>query len=246
MRRCEFIAALGGAVAWPLRLVRFVFLLMLLTDLGEVTAFGEGRWFELDYDDITITYDLTTVQMIQPGKFTIISTTIYHPDVMKFKLVVLDTLRSYCRLPDGKYDPPVKLFTLGKPDMPVEKIEIETKQTDNGGSKKFKHVIWRMPYRKLARNGQTGLEEDIGFFTCEGPAVKSADEDYEEMRSVTMNGTSMKEMYDCKHGVMGTFIHTDDPLSKVIAGTNIRGAFLKAYLGLCRAVTGEAPYISEE
>jgi hypothetical protein len=43
----------------------------------------------------TRTYDLRTVQIIQPGRFTIVSTSIDDADVMKLELKVLDTLRSY-------------------------------------------------------------------------------------------------------------------------------------------------------
>jgi hypothetical protein len=61
----------------------------------------------------TQTYDLSTVQMIEPGRFTIIGTSIDNADVMKLELKVLDTLRTYCNRPDGKYSPPVDIFTLG-------------------------------------------------------------------------------------------------------------------------------------
>src|SRR5260370_18215306 len=156
----------------------------LFADVRQATALGDTRWVELDYGARTITYDLTTVQMIAPGKFTIISTTVDHPDVMKLNLAVLDTLRSYCNQPDGKYAPPVELFLLGKPDMPVEKIEVETKPASRG--KNFKNVSWRPPYRKLALN--------LRFFDCEGSAVESADEEYAWMRFRIMNGLPAKEM----------------------------------------------------
>ena len=66
----------------------------------------------------TRTYDLSTVQMIQPGRFTILSTSIDDADVMKFELKALYTLRSYCKRSDGSYPPPTDLFTLGPPDLP--------------------------------------------------------------------------------------------------------------------------------
>jgi len=47
-------------------------------------------------------YDLRTVQMIQPGRFTILSTEIDGGDLMTLELKVLDTLRTYCKRPDGK------------------------------------------------------------------------------------------------------------------------------------------------
>jgi hypothetical protein len=57
-----------------------------------------------------------------------------------------------------------------------------------------------------------------------------------------MNGASQKEMYDCKHGVVGLFLDIDDPPSKVIASTDVNYHFLRAYLNLCWKVTGEWPY----
>jgi hypothetical protein len=68
----------------------------------------------------TRTYDLRTIQMIQPGRFTILSTSIDDADVMKFELKALDTLRSYCKRPDGSYPPPTDLSTLGPPDLPIK------------------------------------------------------------------------------------------------------------------------------
>ena len=41
----------------------------------------------------TQTYDLGTVQIVQPGRFTIISTSIDDPDVMRLELKVLAALR---------------------------------------------------------------------------------------------------------------------------------------------------------
>src|SRR3974377_1519425 len=52
-------------------------------------------------------YDLQTVHMIQPGRFTILRTQIDEGDLMTLELKVLDTLRrDYCKRPDGKYPPP--------------------------------------------------------------------------------------------------------------------------------------------
>jgi hypothetical protein len=222
------------------RLLRPVFFLML-TSAGQATTLNEGKWVEFDYDADTITYDLTTVQMIGPGKFTVISMTVDHPDVMRLKLKVLDTLRSYCTRLDGKYPPPIELFMLGKPDMPVENIEVKSKQIDRAGTK-FKNVIWRLPYSKLALNQKSGPEETISFFDCEGPAVGSIDEEYTKLRSLIMNGIFAKELYDCKRGVMGLFVNNDDPLTKAITSTNVSGAYLRAYLRLCQNVTGQLPY----
>jgi hypothetical protein len=199
---------------------------------------GAERWVELKYSDETITYDLETVRMIQPGRFTVISTATHHPDVMRFRLKVLDTLRSYCSKPDGQYEPPSEIFLLGTPDMPIKKIEVTTKPV-SGTARRFKNVVWRLPYQAMA----IGAEENVGFFDCEGPNVDSIEKEYNESRADIMNGTTSKELYDCNNGVMGTFIHVEDPLSKAHTTTNIGGSFMTAYLRLCRAITGQYPFL---
>ena len=199
----------------------------------------QDRWIEIDYPDQTITYDLKTVRPIQPGKFTIISTNIYKPDVLRLHLRVLDTLKGFCARPDGQYQPPTDLFVLGPPDRPVEKIVVKTRPV-SGNGKKFKNVVWKLPYSKTA----SGSKEDVDFFDCEGPAVGSTDKEYQELRSSIMNGTTSKELYDCRRGVMGWFLHKDDPFSKAMLTTNIKGAFLIAYMRLCYALTNQMPYLS--
>jgi hypothetical protein len=199
------------------------------------------RFLELSNDGDVTTYDLTTVQIILPGKFTVIGTTIDNPDVMKLELTALDTLRSYCGKPDGTYSPPDGLFTLGKPDMPVANITVKSGQTKIGEkSYAFKQVIWGLPYRRVA----IGSEERPSFFDCEGPQVKSKDDEYQGLRSLFLNGIRRKTMYDCKRGVMGVFIHEDDDVSKVISGT-VRGGFLRDYIALCRKLGTADPYLPQ-
>lgn len=220
------------------RLLRLAFLLVLPAIAGQAAALDQDRWVEFDYENETITYDLTTVQMIDPGRFTITSRVIDHPDVMRLKLAVLTTLRPFCAQPDGQYAAPEELFMLGKPDMPIKKIDVKT-QPPRLGAKKFKDVAWWLPYRRLA----IGTQEEMSFFDCEGPAVESADAEYLELRSFIVNGMPRKELYDCRHGVVGGFLHSDDPPSKAISGTVMRGAFLQAYTRLCPTVVGGVPYI---
>ena len=80
------------------------------------------RFVEFQKSGLTQTYDLSIVQMLQPGRFTIVSTQIDDADVMKLELKVLDTLRTYCEQPDGKYPAPTDLFVLGPPDLPIATI----------------------------------------------------------------------------------------------------------------------------
>ena len=205
---------------------------------GQLGTSGDSRWVELKYEDKTIAYDLQTVQMGQPGRFTVLSTTIDQPDVMRFRLKALDTLRSYCKRPDGKYAPPSENFLLGKPDMPIEDIEVRTQNADVP-SARFKNVTWSLPYRKMAIGESL---ENVSFFDCEGPRVESADKEYDEIRSSIIDGISQKELYDCNRGVVGFFFNTNDPLSKVHSFPNIRGAYSEAYMRLCYAITSQMPF----
>lgn len=223
-----------------IRVGRLVRILVLLTFVGPTAAFGQSRWVELEHGDTTITYDLTTVQMLDPGRFTIISKSQDHPDIIQFRLTVLKTLKSFCGRPDGEYPPPPELFTLGPPDMLIEKIEVKTQKT---GSVPFKNAVWRLPYRRLALNYPTGPQEYVSFFDCEGPAVKSIDHEYNGMKSLIMNGSAAKELYDCRHGILGLFLNTDDPSSTAITSNNITGAYLAAYVRLCATVVGGLPYM---
>jgi hypothetical protein len=69
-------------------------------------------FLEFHDKDSTTVYDLSTIKMILPGRFTIFKTHIDQPDVMKFESTVVDTFREFCKRPDGKYSAPPALFTL--------------------------------------------------------------------------------------------------------------------------------------
>jgi len=81
----------------------------------------QNRFIEFPSAINTLIYDLDTVRIVTPGRFTIISTRIDNPDVMKFELNTLTALKSYCTRPDGKYPAPSDLFQLGQPDLPVDR-----------------------------------------------------------------------------------------------------------------------------
>jgi hypothetical protein len=131
-----------------MKLSPLIFLVLLiavcpsLADQNE--RFVEFLWVE----GKTRTYDLRTVQMIQPGRFTILSTSIDDGDVMRFELAALHTLQNYCnKRPDGNYPPPTDVFTLGPPDLPIKDIEVKSSQTKLG---QFKSANWRYPYKRFA------------------------------------------------------------------------------------------------
>jgi hypothetical protein len=96
---------------------------------------------------------------------------------------------------------------------------------------------------RLAVNLRNGPEEDMAFFDCKGPAAESVDKEYDEFRSIIMNGSASKVLYDCRHGIMGFFLHPDDPPSKAITIPGIGGAYLSAYLRLCPAIVGGMSYM---
>jgi hypothetical protein len=118
-----------------------VFLMSLLACCPSLAAQNE-RFVEFPFrQDQTFTYDLRTVQMIQPGRFTIVSTVMDNADLMRFELKVLGILRTYCKRPDGKYQPPTDVFTLGPPDLPIESIEVTSAE------QKYKIAGWQYHIR---------------------------------------------------------------------------------------------------
>jgi hypothetical protein len=207
----------------------------------------EKRFLEFPRGHNTTTFDLNTVQIVQPGKFTIISATINDPDVMKLELKVLATLRTYCARADGEYPAPADVFTLGPPDMPVVSIEVKSGQVNTAGKTyQTKHAFWSFPYVRLALNTRGCLEQYASSFHCRN-IFQTEEQEYWESRALIMNGIQSRHLYDCKRGLEGVFIGKDvDPAKAathfVAKGT---GAF-EYYLSVCLAVTHEAPYVPPE
>jgi hypothetical protein len=120
--------------------MRHSFLLWLGTALSVVCSSSwavdqDKRFVEIPSANSVHSFDLTTVQMIQSGRFAVVGTTVDNPDVMKLKLKVLATLRTFCGKPAGKYPAPADVFTLGPPDLPVESIEVGVSQSELSGKK---------------------------------------------------------------------------------------------------------------
>ena len=182
----------------------------------------QAAFFRVPFGDMqTATYDLSTVQIIQPGRFSIVATTIDNPDLMNLEVKAHVTLLAYCSRGAGKYETPADLLTLGKPDMPAKDIEV--KEDKNG-----KFVWWEYPYSKLAPDG--------------APVFCKTDLDKDKYSRIT-NGMRGKELFDCNLGLMGIFLNeTDDPSKAfrwfVKPGTNSE----LEYLRVCDAVTHEMPY----
>jgi hypothetical protein len=172
----------------------------------------------------TKTYDLSTVQMLQPGRFTIVSATIDDADTMKLELKVLSILKTYCSRSEGQYPAPTDAFALGPPDMPVKSIEV-----------KRRLVIWYYPYSWLGK-------EPVAFLACRDNG-RTEEELYEEQRASIMSGSRSKQLFDCKRGLYGEFAHEHDDPAKAIIGVVPADTYLaNYYLGVCSRVTHEKPY----
>jgi hypothetical protein len=176
---------------------------------------SDQRFLELPSDSASITFDLDTVQIISPGRFAIMSTTIDNPDVMKFELKALFTLRDYCKRPDGKYPPPQDLFQFGQPDLPVEQIEVKTHAHD-------KEVYWTYPYERVVRRA--------GWLFCDS---------FGERHNIITNGERNKNVYDCKRGLSGWLDESQNASEAFMMPVK------RWYSGVCRAVTHEEPYQPE-
>jgi hypothetical protein len=204
----------------------------LVTTCQLLASDQQHRFLEIQMGTRTETYDLATVQAISPGRFTIMETSIATPDVVKFELKVLNTLRTYCEYSDGKYPAPPDLFVLGPPDLPVQQIEVKSSGTRAGA---FKYVQWEYPYRRYIirvsgqANCKRGDETEATLFR--------------EAYAAIVNGVQSKELYDCKRGLHGGFADDDDPPAKAITGPVRKGTNgLALYQTICRAVMHEEPY----
>jgi hypothetical protein len=211
---------------------------LALATVSTASAGDEDRRFlKFPNGNATTTYDLNTVQIIQPGRFTIVSTTMNSPDVMKFELGALDTLQTYCAHADGKYPAPENVLTLGPPDMPVQSIDVGSNPTSHA-----KRILWFYPYKKLAVSmGHGLLEQAMTILSCNLGSEKEDRSYFWQARAMITDGSQQKYLYDCKRGLMGFFLDDKkDALTDFVPkGTR---AF-EQYLSVCRAVTHEAPYV---
>lgn len=148
------------------------------------------------------------MQFISPGRFTVILTRIDNPDVMKQELKSLGILKDYCGQPDGNYPAPADLLQLGPPDLPIEQIEVKSSQTKTSGTiYPFKMVSWKYPYVRFAHPA---------YLHCK-QSGRSENDLYMESYDLVANGLRMKELYDCKRGLSGSFMNEDDDITKVFS-----------------------------
>jgi hypothetical protein len=224
---------------------------LLVTSCPSWAGDQEERFLEFQEDRNTLTYDFSTVELIAPGRFTVIHTTIDAPDVMKLELKAFATLQLYCARPDGKYPVPSDVFLLGPPDLPVENIEVKTNQTKSAGrTYSYKTVSWDFPYKKLAFNAQeTLIQYPAPVVHCRGQLDTESEYQKQIMdtHSVIMNGIRTKELFDCKRGQVGSFIghENDDPAKAMTYFVRPDTRMFRYYLGVCYRVTHETPYTPE-
>jgi len=187
----------------------------------------KDRFVEFQEDNDMVTYDLNTVKIIQPERFTVLSTTIDNLDVMKYKLTAFDTLQKFCTRTAKKYPVPVEIFTLGPPDMQIENIEVKVTPSR-------KIVWWSDPYQRLAAKTPGGLVQNFDVVFCDQT---------QESRSEITNGLQSKELFDCKRGLVGFFLDANDDPAQAIpyfVSPGTRG--FRHYLSVCYSVTHEVPF----
>jgi hypothetical protein len=199
----------------------------------------KDRFLEFPDETETATYDLRTVQLIQPGRFTISYTVIANPDVMRFEFKVLAKLRTYCASADGHYPAPSDLLTLGPPDMPIKDIEVRSDVTRVAGKAyPFKIASWPYPYQKLAKYYAISLH-------CKYSNRTEADLYSEAMSRIT-NGFSGRTVYDCRRGLHSLPLIKDEELANARMFSIRKGTYAFHYYEVvCGAVMHELPYIPE-
>ena len=189
-------------------------------------------------------YDLRTVRVIQPGRFTIVSTWIDDADRMNLELKVLDTLRIYCKRPDGKYPAPNDLFTLGPPDLPIKDIEVETKSYKGHQEKT---ASWHYPYERFAEHWRGEVNQDRGELTCKSDG-RDEWELYRERQKDITDGSQWQSLFDCKRGLGGETLFFGERLPAnliTLRPVQPQSGGQRLYRGICPRVTHETPYSPE-
>jgi hypothetical protein len=213
-------------------------LVMCLVSASPLWAANEKiRFLQFPNDLETVTFDLSTVQIIQPGRFSIIATRIDNADVMRLKLKVLATLRTYCARADGHYPASVDIFALGSPDLPVKDIKVQS--LAYGARLMTKGVSWDYPYKRLVEIG--GLTASA-YLRCREPD-RTEGELYLAQRNRITNGWQSKDLLDCERGLWGILEENDDPAKVYMQPLSKGSRAFEYYLSVCRAVTHEAPYL---
>jgi hypothetical protein len=205
----------------------------------------QNRFLEFPNDYETVTFDLSTVQIITPGRFAIIQSSIDNADFMKFELKVLETLGKYCARPEGVYSAPPDLVSWGPADMQIKPIEVQSTDKKNfDASTPNKVVYWYYPYKRLAFDTTDGPFERSPSFPVLCKGNKKDDKSYFYSYNQITNGTKYKVLYDCKRGLEGMFFDQQDetPHTSFVHKDTVGFGY---YFVVCSVVTHEPPYVPE-
>jgi len=204
------------------------------------------QFIEFPEQNATKVYDLGSVQILLPGKFSIMATTVDSPDVLRLRLRVHDALAAYCKRSDGEYEVPSDLFALGSPDMPIETIVVKTIKSEID-RKPFREATWSLPYKRLAYRFDSGkVDPSSVLYICNAgiDAITIAERNA-NARSEILSGHRQKEIYDCSHGLMA--LKLLDPDSRFEPTMDeVRGGYFRYYESLCMKVMRSEPFLSPE
>jgi hypothetical protein len=137
----------------------------------------------------TDVFDLDTVHMTLPGKFTMVETIIDDPERVALQLNILDVLRPYCARPDARYPAPQKLLSMLNSEFAPDIIEV-----NDAGI--YKALSWS--YIPMTGWNVTSLQ-------CR-TATEREDHWYLRQRSLITDGLKIKAIFDCKRGLSGFFL----------------------------------------
>jgi hypothetical protein len=105
------------------RIVAILYVLLTVAIPEQGTAAPE-RFVEFKGPTMTRTFDLSTVQVLQPGRFTIESVEIGTREAIDFLLTALDIVKERCSSPVGDYPAPAIPLPFGPSDAGVRPIQV--------------------------------------------------------------------------------------------------------------------------
>jgi len=227
-------------------------------------AGASGRFLEVHspYGG-TDMYDLGTVHMIQPGRFTMTYSRFSDAGEIALRLNILDVLKSYCKRPEGRYPVPQQLLTiLSGANVEITGLDGANAAIEVTDLEKFSLVDWY--YVQTA-----GPAIEFSSLPCNTQDEAEGNWYFRERAKIT-DGQKSTILFDCKRGLSGDSttrnpdfaafldrfyemkgervtlptINGDDGPSTVALYPIQHGAPLEeAYRRMCWEVTHEEPYV---